>query len=511
MVEAAATVYVGGVVHTFDPAIGTAEAMVVRGDRVMAVGPAADCLVLAGSRATRVNIDGAAIVPGLTDAHIHTATWAASVAQVDLRAARSLDEAVALIGPVAGRGQGWLLGGRWDYHRWSRRVLPDRWVLDSVTGPRPAALVSADLHTLWVNSAALRLAGITRHTPDPAGGTVERDAAGEPTGIVREAAHSLLHGVMTSPVVSVSSFRDALVQLASRGMTMVHDIDGAEALDAFRHLRADGELPVRVHKLLRVEQLDAAIADGVRSGDGDTWLNYGAVKLFADGTLGSRTCWMSQPFTGYPDEYGQPVLVGAELRAQVERAAAAGWASAVHAIGDAANHDVIAALAAAPRRYDGRVLQHRIEHAQLLQPADVTRIASAGIVASMQPIHWAEDRELVDTLLGGRELAAYAWRSLLEAGTNVIFGSDAPVSEPDPWAGIHAAVTRDDDQRLTAAQALGCYLGPGGVLRPGAPADFAVLTADPLTVEPDALPTISSLVTVVGGRPVWIDPASGLR
>ncbi len=528
--SAKTTVVAGATVHTLDDAYGTVQALAVRGDRILAAGTLAQCRDVAGPGADTMDLAGSTIVPGLTDSHLHTAEYARSLVSVDLRHAASLADALAEVDRHAAAmpADAWILGGGWDFHRWSVPVQPHRRDLDAVAPDRPAALHSIDIHTAWLNSAALAWLGIDRHSADPPGGQIVRDTDGEPTGILRESATALLRAALPADGSLPDLLRAALPTLLSHGITSVHDIDGAEARAAFRTLRAAGDLPIRVHTLIRQPELPAALAQGWRTGDGDPWLRIGPVKLFTDGALGSHSCLMSRGFADEPDNHGIAVTGPAELRELVHTASRAGIAVAAHAIGDAANHLLLDALqtaaAASPDTRPESRLRHRVEHAQFLQAADVGRFARLGVIASMQPTHCTSDIALVQRMLAGHEVARYAWRSLLDAGAVVTFGSDAPVEDPNPWLGIHAAVTRQrvdgtpaggwvPEERITLAQALRGYtVAPAyasgeerlkGRLRPGMLADFAVLTQDPFDVDPSALHGISVTATVVGGRTRW--------
>lgn len=526
-----ATVYENARIRTLDPARPTARAMLVRGERIALVGDVDECRAAAGAGASRVDLAGMTVLPGLVDSHLHGAHYVRGLEQVDLRGATTLDEALARIAARAAvlPPGAWLFGGRWDSNRWARPVPPTRADLDRVCPDRPAALPSIDGHTYWVNSLALRHLGIDAATADPPGGQIARDDHGEPTGLLREAATEPVGELMRGPASGdlVAQLRTHLPRLLAVGLTSIHDIDGMDARAAYESLHAAGELPLRVHKSIPLTALEQAIDAGWATGDGDRWLRTGPVKIFTDGALGSHTCLMSEPFAGEPDNHGIAVVSAGEFDGLLDRAAGAGIAVAAHAIGDAANRMVLRAYArwrsGADPATAGR-LRHRIEHAQHLQPDDVAEFARLGVIASMQPTHCTSDIPLAGTLLAGRRLASYAWRSLLDAGATVAFGSDAPVEDPNPFLGIHAAVTRqqadgsppggvDPHERVTLDQALHGFTGAGayasgeehlkGRLRPGRLADFVALPTDPYAVEPAALPGLTVALTVVGGAVRW--------
>lgn len=513
-------VYRHGVIHTGDDRNPQAEALAVQDGRILAIGSEADVRAAAGAGADVVDLDGAAVLPGLYDAHIHTAAYAHSLTTVDLAGTRSLAEALARIADRAGRlrpGE-WLLGGRWNSNVWEPPGQPDRHALDSVCAANPVALPSVDGHTTWANTAALRLVGIDAATPDPVGGHIVRDDTGEPTGILRETAAHPLRPFMAAPDLG-SLLRTAQERLLALGITSVHDIDGEDCRRAYLEMAAAGDLKLRVHKAIRLEHLDTALAEGRRTGEGDDWFRTGPLKVFSDGALGSHTCHMSRPLAG--GDAGIAVVPYSEMVRLFRTATDAGIAVATHAIGDQANHlvlDAYAAIGPTPG------LRHRIEHAQHLQPADVARMARLGVVASMQPVHCTSDMDLVDTLLAGHELASYAWRDLLDAGVALAFGSDAPVEDPNPFPALYAATTRtradgtpaggwQPEQRISMAEAVrahtaGAAYAAGeeaykGILATGMLADFIAVDTDPYRESPEAVQRTRVLTTVVGGEVRW--------
>ncbi|MFI7616658.1 amidohydrolase [Nonomuraea terrae] len=509
-------------IHTGDPVRPPAEALAADGEEIIAVGTEAEVRAAAGVGAELVDLDGAAVIPGLYDAHIHTANYARERSQVDLRHARSLDEALAAIAAHAARlaPGAWLFGGRWNSNQWERPVQPDRHALDSVCPDRPAALPSVDGHTVWANSLALRMVGVDRTTPDPVGGQIVRDEHGEPTGILRESASYPLRDLMTAGDL-VDELRAAQADLLALGLTSVHDIDGEDCRAAYLRLHDAGELKLRVHKAIPAEHLEAAVEEGRRTGEGDDWFRTGPVKLFSDGALGSHTCHMIEGFAGDEGNHGIAVTPYDELVKLVRTAAGAGIAVATHAIGDRANRLVLDAYEEAGLPPG---LRFRIEHAQHVRREDITRMARLGVVASMQPVHCTSDMDLVSALLAGQDLASYAWRTMLNAGVPLAFGSDAPVEHPNPFAALHAAVTRtrpdgtppggwQPEQRLGVGEALRAHTlgaayaageeGRKGLLTPGRLADLVAVDTDPFASDLDAIARTKVLATVVGGEIRW--------
>lgn len=529
--------YVNATFHTQWAGLPRATALLARGERILAVGTPEELRAHATGTVETIDLGGTTVIPGLTDAHIHTANYAREIAALDLRGTTSLEDALARVRNYAAAlpATAWVFGGRWDFNAWDVPVQPDRKALDAATGGRPAALPSIDGHTVWANTAALAAVGINADTPDPVGGEIVRDGDGHPTGILREAAHTPLSDIMHSAEAGdlEAQLAEAQNRLLAVGLTGIHDFDGEDCLQAYRSLRDNGNLHLRVHKAIPRVALDQAIDEGRATGNGDAWLRTGPVKLFSDGALGSHSCHMNQPFPGEDGNTGIEVIPYLDLLALVRRAAGAGIAVATHAIGDRANQLVLDAyqdlirnpLDASPG-ITGRVepaatrLRHRIEHTQHLRPADVQRVARLGVVPSMQPTHCTSDIPLASTLLVGRELASYAWRSLIDAGAVPAFGSDAPVELPDPLHGIHAAATRQNrdhepgggwqpGERVSVAEAIAGFTtgaahasgeeAAKGRLRPGMLADFTALGADPYAVDHPELRDIPVMATAVGG------------
>ncbi len=507
-------------VHTFDPAHPQAQAILTDGETIVAVG---DHEQLAGTatgtntpltRDDIVDLDGAVVIPGFVDAHIHAMSCADALAQVDLRATRSQAQAVEAIRTYAASlpvGM-WVSGGHWDCNRWVEAAQPDRALLDAAVPDRPVAVWSIDYHTLWCNGAALAAAGIDDTTPDPRGGQIVRGAAGRATGILREDAATIVERQLPRPPRDIEADRMASAQRnwLAEGLTGVHDIDGEYSREAWLALRERGDLDMRVVKYLRLEELDWAIDSGWKTGGGDAWFHHGGLKLFSDGALGSQSSYMSQPYPHAPgDEPRRGMQIATEdvLVAQIEGALAHDIGTAVHAIGDQANHHVLSAYArtsaanAAAEARLGHPLRRRIEHAQFVQPADVARFAALGIVASMQPRHCISDLHLLRTLQPDPQLAAYAWADLAAAGAPLAFGSDGPVEPSTPFAAIYAAMTRADIdgdpatafqpwRRISAYRAIeahtsGAAFAAGreahtGRLSAGMEADFIAIDTDPL-------------------------------
>jgi predicted amidohydrolase YtcJ len=497
-----------------------AEALLIRGGRIAAAGTEAEVRAAALPGARVEHVDGV-VTPGLTDAHVHLTTWALARRQVDLNAARTLDDGVAAVAEAARTGEGWVRGLGWDRHRWGG--LPTKEPLDRVAPDRPAFLLSHDIHGAWVNSAALRRCGITRDTPDPAGGEIVRDARGEPTGVLLEKAVRLVESHLPQP--SSAEVRAALLEAQAEahrlGLTGVHSVE-VTGIEDWSAMEQDDLLRLRVLQSIPLPRLDHAIALGLRSGFGSEWLRIGGVKMFMDGALGSRTAWMRQPYEGgAAGDTGIRTLETEEFRDNVRRAAEAGIASTVHAIGDAAVEMAIDVLGSAPRP---RAMPHRIEHVQLCPPDLWERAGRSGVVGSMQPVHVMTDIPAAERHWGrDRSRGAYPFAPLQRAGMTLAFGSDVPVESCDPRLGLFAAVRRVGwdgapaegwwmENAVTAEQALRAYTeGPAvaaglehrqGRLLPGYDADLVAWDVDPLEAEPDAIRGMRCLLTMAGGEVV---------
>ncbi|WP_449371756.1 amidohydrolase [Arthrobacter psychrolactophilus] len=530
------TVYENAVFHTSDPFGTTATALVAGDGDIAFVGSATEARNFA-PYARRIDLGGASAMPGLADSHIHTAQLALRQAEVDLSTAPSSAAAVELVAKhikelASSDDTGWVFGGRWNHHAWENPKLPDRRALDAATGGHPTALHHADLHTYWLNSAALARLGIDAATPDPAGGTIVRDTSGSATGILLEAA-GFAAGRALEEVTRNDLARllpSTLNSLLRQGITTIHDIDGMDAWDAFTALHERQELPLRVNKVAPVAVLEQLIDQGVRTGSGDAWLRRGGVKIFSDGSLSSGTCLMHEPYGSTASE-GLAVTAPSELNRLVARANHHGLAAAVHAIGDRAVSNALDAFEAAARHPGRRpAAANRIEHVQHLALRDLPRLAASGAVACMQPASCTTDIELVDSLLADHDILSYAWASILDAGGTVSFSSDAPVEEVNPFHGIYAAITRQrpdgfpaggwqPEQILSRTRALHAAATSHtrasgevrlkGTLEPGRLADFIVLDTDPVTCTPPELHSTRPVMTVIDGRIAWLQLTQG--
>jgi predicted amidohydrolase YtcJ len=499
-----------GVVRTLDPSLPRAAALALAGELV-AGGVGTHETALASP--DRVDLGGRCVLPGFTDSHVHFPTWALAQKQVRLEGTTSLDEALARVAAAVGDvppGR-WLRGLGWRSGDWSPAVEPTKEALDAVTGDVPVALMARDYHSLWLNSAALAHANGELQVP---GGVVERDEQGEPTGVLREecAWHFRDRHVRPTHDEMVEASRAGIRLANGRGVTAVHDKDGwLGALAVFQELRREESLTLRVWQSLPHDHVDRLAELGISSGLGDDLVRVGYIKAFMDGTLGSQTARLL-------DGSGVEITSRAELEDIVRRSARAGFPVAVHAIGDLANREALDAFEATRTEWSG--LRPRIEHAQLLSKEDVPRFAALGVTASVQFSHAPSDRDLADRFWAGKTEHAYAFRSLLDSGATVVNGSDAPIEELDPLAGIRAGVLRTIDDRgpwhseqaVTVAQAFEATCATPawlegaerrrGRLVPGYLADVVVLDRDPFACAAEELTEVAVVATMLGGR--WV-------
>jgi predicted amidohydrolase YtcJ len=524
------TLYVAKRIRTLDPARPVAQALAVRGGTVLAVGSRDEVLAAAGPEARGVDLGAATLVPGLVDAHAHLSGLGFSLTTARLEGSASVAEVVRrLVEAPRTRFQGdWLLGKGWDQNAWPGKAFPGRAELDARFPTTPVCLMRVDHHAYWVNGEALRRAGISRGTQDPAGGLIVRGVEGEPTGVLVDNAMDLVTAVIPAPTEAQleARLRAALERCAQVGLTGVHD--AGMDLATFRKLREwdeAGRLPLRVYAMAagQGEERHAYLEQGPHEG---RMLVMRAVKLLADGALGSRGAALHEPYSDEPGQRGLLLLPPEELEARARAFMRRGFQVCIHAIGDRANTLVLDVLLRCAEETGTRGLRHRVEHAQLLRREDIRRLGAAGLVASVQPTHATSDMGWAEARLGRARLeGAYAWRSLREAGAHLALGSDFPIENPDVLAGLYAARTRQDaagrpeggwlpHERLTAEEALeGFTVGPAwaafaegrrGRLAPGMDADFVALSVDPVEEPAAALVDARVVATVVAGAEIFL-------
>lgn len=531
-----------GVIRTQWEAHPVVSAIAIRAGKVLAVGDDVEILDFLSPFGRKIDLQRRLVLPGLIDAHVHLSWYAAALQAVDLVHTASVQDAVARVAERAGKlaRDEWVRGHGWAQIDWPGGAFPSAADLDAVIPDRPAYLTAHSTHAAWVNSVALRAAGITASTPDPEGGRIGRDEAGNPDGLLFETAMTLVASVIPpkTPEQIAEQVRAAIQRAHQGGLTGIHDFDGAEALRAYQLLHQRGKLSLRIVKNIPVQLLDHAIALGLRWGFGDDILRIGGIKTFADGALGPRTAWMIDAYENEPDNYGISVTDPEEMYENVSKASAAGLPSTIHAIGDRAVHEVLNVYEAVRKEEAARgvradQMRHRIEHVQIIHPNDVKRLGEMGIIASMQPNHATNDMIMADRYWGERAEYAYNWRLQMDAGAPMAFGSDAPIEPIEPLANIQAAVTRrrldgtpsaegwrsGENGRLTVDEAVygftqgAAYAGGVedrlGQLAPGFLADLVVLDRDIYEIDPMEIAATPVAGTMVGGEWVYDAAISG--
>jgi predicted amidohydrolase YtcJ len=506
---------------------GTAVA--VKDGRVLAVGPDDAVSALIGPGTRVVELKGRLVVPGFNDAHVHFLSGGFGLLSVDLRDARDEAEMARRLGEHARslpKGT-WILEGNWDHESWPSQSLPTRAGIDAATPDHPVFVQRLDGHMALANTLALRLAGITRETADTEGGTIVRDAQGEPTGILKDNAQDLLARAIPEPSrdMNLRAARAALREAARFGVTTIQDNSSIDALPTYQELHAKGELTARIYAWRPIAALPALVQSGVRTGLGDEWVRVGALKILSDGSMGSGTAAFFEAYSDDPRTTGLLLYPVPELERLILEADAAGFQLAVHAIGDRANGLVLDAFEKAAQAHGPRDRRWRIEHAQVVRQADLARYKRLGVIASIQPSHCIDDMRWAERRIGrARAADAYRFRSFLAAGVPVAFGTDWFVETLDPRLGLYAAVTRElpeggppggwfPEEKIPLEDALDLYTrgsaqaefaeGVKGTLRPGLLADLAVFAGDLFRVPPREILTTPVDLTVVGGRIVY--------
>ena len=514
-------------VWTGDSARPWAEAFAVRGERIATVGSSAAVRKVAGT-ARVIDAAGRMVVPGFIDSHVHFIDGGFGLSSVQLRDAKTPAEFIARIKAFAATVPpgAWITGGNWDHEQWGGELPRHDWI-DSVTPNNPVWINRLDGHMSLANAAALRAARITRASREVAGGTIVRDARGEPTGVLKDNATDLVNAVMPNPPAELEdrALDTAMAYVAAQGVTSVVHMGTWRDLAIFERAHKAGRLKTRIYAAVPLatwEQLRDTVA---ARGRGDAWLRIGALKGFVDGSLGSHTAAMLQPFTDAPSDTGLFVNTHEHLYEWTSGADKAGLHVIVHAIGDRAIRDQLDIFERVEKENGPRDRRFRIEHAQHIAPPDIPRFAKLGVIASMQPYHAIDDGRWAEKVIGPeRSKTTYAFRSLRDAGATLAFGSDWFVAPPTPLEGLYAAVTRrtlDDrnptgwipEQKISLEDALRAYTRGAayatftekekGVIAPGTLADFAIIDRDLTKVAPEAIRDAHIALTAVGGRVVY--------
>jgi predicted amidohydrolase YtcJ len=532
----ATLVLVNGKIWTEDPAHPEVEAVAIDGNKIIATGKSEEMLKLAGPATRVVRLDGRRVVPGFNDAHVHVMIGGEDELGVHLTSSRSAEEfrdRIAAYAKTIPKGK-WILNGMWDEQRWPTRALPTHEMIDDVTPDNPVAVNRTDLHMLVANRLAMQLAHVDRNTKDVPGGVILRDKNGDPTGVFKDAAEALIFAAVPGPTLEqVEQDFLAMQEVAARnGVTSVQDMavgaadpGGPLRLRALQSLYRQGKLTVRVAEALSLNYGRQFSDLGIVADFGNEWFHVGSLKSFADGGLGASTAWFTQPYSDNPANSG---IASEQLRnpekmfADLAAADKAGLQLITHAIGDRANHTILDFYQRLEQENGARDRRLRIEHAQTLLPSDIPRFAQLHVIASVQPYHAIDDGRWAQNRLGPERVkTTYAFRSLIDSGATVCFGSDWPVAPLSPITGIYAAVTRRTidgknpegwmpEQKVTVAEAVKAYtvnaaFAEGeehikGAIRPGMLADIAILSADIFHIDPVQIESTTVVTTIVDGR-----------
>ena len=515
-------------VWTGNPADPWVEAVAVGGDRIVAVGSSADVRNLAGAGARVVDAGGAMVVPGFIDSHVHFLDGGLRLSSVQLRDARTPAEFIRRVKEFAATVPAgtWITGGDWDHTLWGGELPRADWV-DSVTPDHPVWVHRLDGHMALANSAAMRAAGVTRATADVAGGSIERDAAGNPVGVFRDNAEELIGAAVPplSPELEDRALDSAMKYVASNGVTSVHHMGSWEDLAVFERAHQAGRLTTRIYAMVPLASWER-LRDTVRArGNGDEWLRIGGLKGFVDGSLGSHTAAMLQPFSDSPGDSGFFVNTPEDLYAWTSGADSAGLQVMVHAIGDRAIRQQLDIFERVAAENGPRDRRFRVEHAQHIAPSDIERFAALDVTASMQPYHAIDDGRWAERVIGPeRSRTTYAFRSLLDARARLAFGSDWFVAPPSALEGIYAAATRRTidglnpdgwvpSQKITPEEALRAYTAGAahagfcdadrGTLERGKLADLVLIDRHIIAIPAVQIRDARVLMTIVGGKVVY--------
>jgi len=529
----ASLVLLNGKIWTVNDAQPRAEAVACLGGRIVAVGSNGEIRKWIGAGTEAIDLGGKLVLPGFNDAHVHFFSGGENLASVQLRDAKSEEELRRRIAEFAAKQPAgrWITGGDWDHENWTPARLPTRQSIDAVTTGHPVFVNRLDGHMALANSEALRLAGITRDTPDPPGGTIVRDAAGEPTGVLKDAAMERMYRTIPAPSQDqiADAVRAAMRYAAENGVTSVQDMSASpEILRVYQTLLARGELTVRIsgHQPLAAWQRLAAV--GLHAGFGGEKLHIGGLKGFADGSLGSTTALLFEPYLDAPNTSGlanSEMIPESKMQAHILGADRAGLQVAVHAIGDKANHIILGMYEEAERQNGARDRRFRIEHAQHLRMEDIPRFGQLHVIASMQPYHSIDDGRWAEKRIGPeRAKGTYAFRALLDSGAVLAFGSDWDVAPMAPLMGIYAAATRRTldgkhpdgwvpEQKISVAEAIRAYTTGSayasfdeqikGSIEPGKLADMVVVSDDILSMPAAEIEKTRVETTVFDGKVIY--------
>jgi len=526
------TIIIDAVVHTMDKAQPTAEAVAIYANRIVAVGSSKDIKKLAGPNTRTIDAKKQLLLPGFNDAHTHFMSGGFQLSSVDLRDASSPQEFAARIKAFAQKTANgrWITGGDWDHERWPDAKLPTKELIDSFTPDTPVFVNRLDGHMALANSLALRLAGVTRQTLDPPGGVIVRDKSGEPTGVLKDAAQNFVWKVIppSSFEEKLEAARAATNYAAKLGVTSVQDMSAGADVGVYQSLLDRGELKTRIYAVAPLPQWERLARTGVRAHFGSEMLRVGGLKGFADGSLGSTTALFYEPYRDEPSTSG---IAGDEMYPEgamldrVREADRAGLQVLIHAIGDRANDLILSMYEQVERENGNRDRRFRIEHAQHLRPQDIPRFARDGVIASMQPYHAIDDGRWAEKRIGKeRAKTTYAFRSLLDSGATLAFGTDWTVAPLNPLLTVYAAVTRRTidgknskgwvpEQKISVEETVRAYTAGSafaefqenvkGSITPGKLADLVLLSRDIFKIDPKEIENVKVVLTMVDGRVVY--------
>jgi predicted amidohydrolase YtcJ len=515
-------------VYSFTQDDQPADTVVIEEGHISAIGKASEIIPQFSSGAKIEDLRQSTLMPSFTDAHIHLLAYGLSLQRVNVETPTKRNCLDQIANCVKNTDSGkWIIGHGWNHNIWAAGYGSKK-DLDNLSTQHPIYLTHKSLHSSWANSSALEKAGINHHTPDPEGGTIQRDTSGEPTGILLESAMSMVESAIPEPGVSEreTAILEAQTALHRYGITAAHDFDPWSVYETLDDLHAKEKLSLRITKGIPKSFLDTAIRKKLKSGSGNDWIKIGWLKLFSDGALGPQTAAMISPYENL-QSLGILLLSREDVTAYGEKALLNGIGLAVHAIGDRANQEVLLAMSDLKKKGMLKIpaLKSRIEHVQLIQREDIQMFPALDVTASMQPLHAISDMDMADTYWGKRCADSYAWRSILQSGSQMIFGSDAPVESPNPFHGLHAAVSRKrlgsaskkepswiPKQCVNLQAALKAYIstpptvgGFGmiiGKIKLGYAADFVLLPQDFFDLPLDDIQFVLPLATMASGK--WV-------
>ncbi|MBN1155349.1 amidohydrolase [candidate division KSB1 bacterium] len=523
-------ILVNGMIYTANRSAPWVDAVACRDGKIIAVGSNQSVKEYRTTGTVEIDLEHRYAMPGFNDAHVDFLRGGRSLSSVDLRFAKSKDEFKRLLADfIKSREPGdWILEGNWNHELWVDHRLPDRWLIDPVSTENPVFICRADEHVALANSLALKMAGITRDTIPPEGGEIRKDPlTGELTGILVDTAQDLINRIIPEPSVEQTNeyLSKALSYAASLGVTSIQDNATAQTLRVYQDLLHRDELTVRVNAWRPVAHVDAFREIGIKQQFGNDMIRLGVVKIFADGSMGAGSAYMFDPYTDEPSTRGLAIYSQAQLTKLVTAADQLGLQCAVHAIGDQANHMVLNAYEQAIDHNPARNRRHRIEHAQIIRPADLSRFAKLGIVASLQPAQYLDDISWAENRIGRDRLdCLFLWNSFINLGVNVAFGTDWPVASFNPMLTLYAATTRMTEggefksqwnlnERITLVDAIYCYTIGGayaefmehqkGTLEIGKCADIVVLSNNLFNIEPDELLKTRVALTIFNGKLIY--------